>query len=117
MPKLIFWNFLFTEFSTTSSILEQIGIDKPLRNDPGVSNFARIPLTKFQMSSQNPSSSVSDDVPTPEPVTFAPDTVTISAVNNEGATRILEVVKIVKPTEEEPSGNLSHYSKSLIFVQ
>ena len=65
-----------------------------------MSNFARIPLTKFQMSSQNPS----ENVPTPEAVTFAPDTVTISAVNNEGATRILEVVKIVKPTEEEPKG-------------
>ena len=87
------------ETISTSSILEQIGIDKP-QADPGVSNFARIPLTKFQMASEK--SPDSQDLPTQEPVTFAPDTVTISAVNNEGFTRILEVVKINKPTDEEP---------------
>ena len=59
------------------------------------------------MASENPA--LNNDLPTPEPVTFAPDTVTISAVNNEGSTRILEVVKIVKPTEEEPDGE--YYSK------
>ena len=96
-------HFFILEISTTSSILEQIGLDKPLAN-PGVSNFARIPLTKFQMASENPPALTNDDLPNQESVTFAPDTVTISAVNNEGSTRILEVVKIVKPTEEEPIG-------------
>merc|ERR1712183_294388 len=40
------------------------------------------------------------DLPPPEVVTFAPNAVTISAINNEGVTRLLEVVKINKNNKQ-----------------
>ena len=39
-------------------------------------------------------------MPAPEVATFAPNAVTISAINNEGVTRLLEVVKINKNNKQ-----------------
>ena len=77
------------------SILDQLSSND---QDPGVANFARIPLTKFKMEEQKNSGEEPDLAP-PELVTFAPNAVTISAINNEGVTRLLEVVRINKPEE------------------
>jgi hypothetical protein len=76
------------------------------KNSPGVANFARIPLTKFKMQEGSEEDNISiltedkPDLPPPEVVTFAPNAVTISAINNEGVTRLLEVVKINKNNKQ-----------------
>ena len=103
------------DVTTVSSILNQIGVDPPTSKlDPGVANFARIPLTKFTMKDaqeqqQETTEKVEEKLEEdPEPVTFAPNAVTVSAINNEGFTRILEVVKI----NRTPSSSDSIVSES-----
>lgn len=94
-------------FSKPESILDQLEVNKA---EPGIANFARIPVTKFDMREK--SGFIEDLVhdqaqpnqgpPHPELVTFAPNAVTVSAVNNEGSTRLLEVVRIPGFIEPEP---------------
>ena len=59
--------------TTTVTLLDQI--KKSNKFDSGVSNFARIPLTKFTMKDDSTENLSNEEI---ESVTFSPDAVTIS---------------------------------------